>query len=296
MRHMKPLLLLAAAVWAAAPIDAQVTVTPSPRARAYSFSYSESDNHARIGVVVNIAADAQNDRLGARLEAVTPGGPADKAGLKAGDVITKFNGTALGGAKADDEDESGPGHRLIELAHALDPGDTVRVEYRRGNETKTATLVAERSVDVRVRVPPMAFNFEPEMRWRFNSMLLGGMHGAWGGLELVALEPELGEYFGVREGLLVLKATGDTTLPLKAGDVILSFDGRKPTSPSHAMRILGSYEAGEQVILEVQRKQKRQNVTWTVPEREEQQFRGAPRRTPQPARQPRPGSGRTEES
>lgn len=297
MRPVKHLFLLAVALVTAAPLDAQVTVTPRARSRAYSFDY---ESRPRIGVVVNTTADAQNDRIGARLEAVTPGGPADKAGLKAGDIITRFNGTALGGVRSSDEDESGPGTRLVELARGLDAGDTARVEYRRGTENKTATLVAEEMGGVTMVAPDIRIfpKVAPQLWWdgRDDWMMLGDMHGSWGGLQLVTLEPELGEYFGVREGLLVLKASGDSALPLKAGDVILSFDGRKPASPSHAMRILRSYEGGEQVVLEIQRKQRKMSVNWTVPE-EERSFERRPggRRapsTPRPSRSP----GRTEES
>jgi hypothetical protein len=35
--------------------------------------------------------------------------------------------------------ESGPGFQLIRLARGLNPGDTVRVEYRRGNADRRAT-------------------------------------------------------------------------------------------------------------------------------------------------------------
>ena len=65
---------------------------------------------------------------------MTPDGPAAKAGLEAGDIITKFNGTALGGTN--------PGQKLVELAQALSPGDTVKVEYRRGTANRSATIVA----------------------------------------------------------------------------------------------------------------------------------------------------------
>src|SRR3989454_4563981 len=97
----------------------------------------------RSGVVVRTDADPETDKVGAKIEGVTPGGPADKAGLKVGDIITKFNGTSLAGAKAEDEEESGPGSKLIELARKLAPGDTAQLEYRRGTDAKKATLVAE---------------------------------------------------------------------------------------------------------------------------------------------------------
>jgi S1-C subfamily serine protease len=275
---------------------------PRARERDRYRVYTWNDNRGRIGVVVSTEANATTDRLGARIEGVTPGAPAARAGIKAGDVITKFNGTALAGAPADVGEESGPGMKLLELARALEPGDTVRLEYRRGTETKTATIVAEdlggdafTMVAPKVRVGPMPDMrmFIPEMdelRGEFE-WSTGGMHSPWSGLEFVSVERDLGEYFGVTEGLLVVKARADSAMPLRAGDVILAIDGRKPTSPSHALRILRSYEVGESVKLDIQRKQRRQTVTWTVPEREQTYWR-----TPRPARPPRPPQERSEES
>jgi S1-C subfamily serine protease len=250
--------------------------------------------------VVSTEANATTDRLGARIEGVTPGTPAERAGIKAGDVITKFNGTALGGAPADASDESGPGMKLLELARALEPGDTVRVEYRRGTETKTATLVAEDLGGARFQYGPMIapmpdvrMFIQPDMDEFRGDIELGmlGMRSPWSGVEFVKVGPDLGEYFGVTEGLLVVSVRPDSGMPLRAGDVILGIDGRKPTSPSHALRILRSYETGESVKLDIQRKQRKQSVTWTVPEREQVRWR-----TPRPARPPRPPQERSEES
>jgi S1-C subfamily serine protease len=238
--------------------------------------FSFNDNRGRIGVVVKTAPDAADDKLGARIEAVTPGGPADKAGLKAGDIITRFKGTALGGVASESDEDSGPGMKLIALARELDPGDTVQVEYRRGTATSKATIVAEDlggGGNVRVEMPEMG---EMDHMWEgFPKMQMAPgafawtMGDAWGGIELVNLNADLGEYFGVREGVLVVRASEDSTLPLKGGDVILAIGGRKPTSPMHAMRILRSYESGETVSIDVQRKQRRTTLSWKVPEAEE---------------------------
>src|SRR5436190_1883248 len=89
--------------------------------------YAFSDNRGRIGVIVDTRADATGDKVGARIEGITPGGPAEKAGLKAGDVITRFNTTSLGGARSEEDQDSGPGMKLIELAHSLEPGDTAQI-------------------------------------------------------------------------------------------------------------------------------------------------------------------------
>ena len=232
------------------------------------------DNRGRIGVVVKTQPDSQVDKLGAKIEGVTPGGPAAKAGLKVGDIITKFNGTALAGLKAEDEDESGPGTNLVQLARKLEPGDTVQIEYRRGSDTKKATLVAEDlgwMPNVRVMPGMPSMPDMPDMPDMRHFEFSFGM--PWGDLELVSLNPDLGEYFGTKEGVLVVKAPADSSLPLKGGDVITSIGGRKPANPSHAMRILRSYEKGETVSIEILRKQKRLTVAWKVPSREDRMFR-----------------------
>jgi len=288
-----------------------VAQEPAPRARARprvrtrvetgpfgNFVFAGS--RGRIGVVVKTDADATNDKVGARIEAVTPGSPADKAGLKAGDIITRFDGTALGGVAAESDEDSGPGMKLIDLARALDPGDTVQVEYRRGTTNSKASIVAEElgmSGNMHIEVPDMG-----EMHELMPEMSLPKMWGgpgtgpgafawtvgddAWGGIELVSLNPDLGEYFGAREGVLVVRASEDSTLPLKGGDVIVAIGGRKPTSPMHAMRILRSYDEGETVSIDVLRKQKRSTLTWKVPEERERHFNFTAPRARRPREEP----------
>ncbi len=260
-------LALLAAVTAVLAAQRTPRAPRPPRAFAYAFG----DNRGRIGVVVKTEADAEADKLGAKIEGVTPGGPAAKAGIKVGDIITKFNNTSLAGVKGEDEDESGPGAKLVELAHKLEPGDTVQIEYRRGNETKKVTLVAEDlgpfSVMPRVEVMPQIAPFAEARGFGFC------FGDTWCDLDLVTLNPDLGEYFGAKEGVLVVKAPADSALPLRAGDVILKIGDRTPSSPSHAMKILRSYESGESVSIEIMRKQKRTSITWKVPEPAERRMR-----------------------
>jgi len=258
------------------PPRAAPTPPPSPSARAWGFAFD--DHHGRLGVVVNTEPNPATDSIGARLEAVTPGSPAAKAGLKAGDVITRLNGTALAGVRAEDEEESGPGRKLVMLARTLTPGDTVQVEYRRGAEARKATVVAaDVGPTMGIRgmpgMPGLPGMDRVEMMAPHMMQMGPGPEGgfsfcfgdAWCDMELVNLNADLGEYFGTKDGILVVKAPADSSLPLKGGDVILAIGSRKPTSASHAMRILRSYEAGETVAIEVMRKQKRSSVTWHVP-------------------------------
>jgi len=239
-----------------------------PHQRTWAFAFG--NHHGRLGVLVNTRTTPTTDSIGARVEAVTPGGPAAKAGLKAGDVITQFNGTSLAGVPPESEDESGPGRQLVELAQALQPGDSVQLEYRRGAEKRKTTLVAE---DVTAMPGMDHLEAVPEPG---RMSLLGPDGGmsfcfgdAWCNMELVSLNPDLGEYFGTKEGILVVKAPADSSLPLKSGDVILAIGGRKPASASHAMRILRSYDVGETVVIDIMRKQKRSSITWHVPRMED---------------------------
>ncbi|WP_405811150.1 trypsin-like peptidase domain-containing protein [Streptomyces sp. NBC_01520] len=73
---------------------------------------------------------AISDQGAAGTPAVTPNGPAAKAGLKAGDVITKFNDTVV---------ESGP--TLIGEIWTHKPGDKVTLTYERDGRTATAEVV-----------------------------------------------------------------------------------------------------------------------------------------------------------
>ncbi|HEV8398613.1 MAG TPA: PDZ domain-containing protein [Gemmatimonadales bacterium] len=292
---------LSSVVVAQEPAPRARTTRPRVRTRVETGPFGNfvfAGSRGRIGVVVKTDADATNDKVGARIEAVTPGSPADKAGLKAGDIITRFDGTALGGVAAESDEDSGPGMKLIDLARALDPGDTVQVEYRRGTTNSKASIVAEElgmSGDMRIEMPNM-----PEMG-EMPEMSLPKMWGgpgtgpgafawtvgdAWGGIELVSLNPDLGEYFGTREGVLVVRASEDSTLPLKGGDVIVAIGGRKPTSPMHAMRILRSYDEGETVTIDVLRKQKRATLTWKVPEERARTFNWTTPRARRPREEP----------
>ncbi len=264
-----------------------------------------STGRPRIGVMVDARANAETDRYGALLSDVTEDGPAAKAGLKAGDIVTRFNGVSLAGLKGDD-DESGPGAKLVELARKLDAGDTVEVEYRRDGQSKKATLVAAdlsgmamrefrmRMPDLeRMRIGPGEL---PKMRvgpedgprgFMFESgpgNIRVFMDGHAMGLRLTDLNADLGEYFGAKSGALVLETPRDSTLPLRAGDVILSIDGRAVSDADAAHRILRSYAAGETAKLEVQRKQRKVNLTWKAPETRRRGPEGEMRRrTPAPS-------------
>jgi S1-C subfamily serine protease len=241
---------------------------------------------AKLGLKVNLRA-RPTDSVGAYVDAVTPNGPAADAGMQSGDIITKVDGkSVLSGqqSEANGEKESLPGLRLIELAARLAPNDTVPIEFRRGKERKTVSVVTADEPDIAFRGGAggrgLAFRyFRPDAQGRMPMGLDDDFEGQFGGLgpflygspladlELAPLNPDLGQYFGATSGILVVSVPKDSNLKLKGGDVILAVDGRKPASPSHLLRILRSYDRGESFKIDVLRKQKREVVTGRVADR-----------------------------
>ena len=236
-----------------------------------------TQRRARLGVNVDLTAN-KTDSLGASLLSVTPGGPAAKAGLRSGDVITKLNGkslTASDNAGAS-EDQSLPGLRLVELAAQLKPAETITLEYIRDGARKTTSLVTGNEI-----VTMSSFGPGGEFTWPFpegQGQLLEKMKGNfeiqpraggfafwYGGplmeLELAPLNADLGAYFGTTEGVLVINVPKDSPLGVRGGDVILSVDGRKATGPGGFLRILRSYDPGDSFKLEIMRNKVRTTVT-----------------------------------
>ena len=266
-----------------------------PRTFVYSFGPDDfrfDMRRGRLGITVDLRADAARDTVGARVSGVTPGGPADRAGVQSGDIITRLNGSRLvqdGARSADDDmDRSRPGMRLIELASRLDAGDTVRLDVRRDNRPLTLTFAAgETDMDQvveRMRIPGGGQTF---MREFGGPGFPGGGAGdgmmrirvdrsGFGDVELISVSQELASALGISEGVLVTDAGRDSSLGLKTGDVITSIGGRRPTSPAHAMRILSSYDPGETVAFEVMRQRRRVTVNGKVPQPQQAEWRVRP--------------------
>ena len=257
---------------------------------------------ARLGLTVNLRATG-SDSIGAYVTAITPGGPAARAGIQSGDLITRLNGEPLVQPGMNvRSDESAPGIRLVELAARLEPNDTIGIELRRGTERKTVQLVtgdepilswstldsaggsalgwdddpealarslAELRRTFKLRGDSVIRIYEPVRvpppggRPRAFTFVFGSPLAQ---LELAPLNPDLGRYFGASRGVLVISAPEESRLGLKGGDVVLAVDGRAATSPTHLLRILQSYEDGEAFKLEILRDRRKQVVVGRLAE------------------------------
>jgi S1-C subfamily serine protease len=206
--------------------------------------------HAIIGVQL----DSDGVKDGAHVRDVSPGGPAAQAGVRAGDVIVRVNGTDVKGERASVD--------VARLMQDVGPNSKVKIRVLRDGKTLDFDLTA-RPVENAWGIPGLPPNIGLE---DFGPNFMGG-HRSLGGMELATLTPQLGSYFGTDKGVLVLRAPHDPGFNLQDGDVILSIDGREPTSGSHATRILSSYQPGEKIKMELMRQHKKTGVEAVMPTR-----------------------------
>jgi S1-C subfamily serine protease len=230
------------------------------------------------------------------VRSVSPGGPADEAGLRSGDLILSLDGKSIAGS-----DKSG--RVLVDQMRAVKPDQKVKVRVLRDGKNKDLVVLARPMVDFgpgdrmfNVQLPemggmamgggPMAGAMGPMFR-EFRSFV----HNEFNGLELASVTPKLGAYFGATDGVLVVSAPENDSLKLEDGDVIQAIDGRKPMDGAHALRILRSYKSGEKLSLAVLRQRKPMTLAVTMPERgdmEEDVFVTGPMTAPMPDRAPPP--------
>ncbi len=180
----------------------------------------------------------EDAELGVRVTGVTPNGAGAEAGVAVGDTIVAIDGAELVAPPAAGAKRQSPSQLLFAQLRNVKPGDDVELRVMRNGDYRTVHVKArEASFDVFVNPNfpnlPNLPNVWTDGFWR---------HNVWSDLQLATLSPGLGEYFGTKDGLLVVRAPKDSALALKDGDVILEIAGRKPTSPEHAMRILASFE------------------------------------------------------
>jgi putative serine protease PepD len=83
-----------------------------------------------IGVSVDMSSSGKGAFISKKSDAILPGGPAAKAGLKPGDLITEFDGRLVTGPE-----------ELIVAVRSRDVGQSVLIKYIRDGKSYQATLI-----------------------------------------------------------------------------------------------------------------------------------------------------------
>jgi serine protease Do len=167
---------------------------------------------------------------GAVVTTVEPGSPAEKAGLKPGDVILSYNGK-----KIEDPNE------LPRLVAATKPGDKAELEvWRNGKRERTTVTVGEFPNEVKsadARQGP-ATESSSEL-----------------GLAVRDLAPEERKALGVDYGLVVEDVAGGPAArsPIQPGDVILAVNQERFRNLEEFKKLIAQRKKGESVALLVRR-------------------------------------------
>lgn len=227
-----------------------------------------------LGLIIGGGPFIPGDEVepGAKIVAVTPGSPADEAGLEAGDVVITWNGESLTAGEEDPRLAAvAAARQVFDRSKRLEEGDTVTLRFLRDGTEHEATLIAERVAFAprlaggalalpeldRVRDAPVVW--APARAWFLPQ--------GWLDMELAAVNPDLGEYFGTDTGVLVVRGPSEKGfIGLASGDVILSIGDREVKTPEHAMRILRSYEPEEELTIHIVRHGESMTLTGTVPD------------------------------
>jgi hypothetical protein len=294
--------------------------------RAYAYRYVSQPDRAMVGIVLG------GDKEGARISAVTPDGPAARAGLRNGDVITAIDKQPLPGGDAKTSLAQAREH----LAN-LKENQSIRIDYTRGTTKGNVVVEAERrkalnwttmiAEDPEHPFLPKDFNervqadvdramraSEQAIRDKDRALVDADraagdsaransrqVHDAveqahqvfrrgmpWWGINLSPVDADLGRYFGVSSGALVLSTDPESLPGLRAGDVIIGVGSEKVARPEDVMRALRDQPVGTDVALKVMRDRK--SLALNVKAPAFKSIFGAPPAPPEPPSAPSPAS------
>ncbi|HEX6894802.1 MAG TPA: PDZ domain-containing protein [Bryobacteraceae bacterium] len=193
---------------------------------------------------------------GVEITRVEEGSPADKAGVKTGDVVLEYNGQRVEGME-----------QFGRLVRETPAGREAKLLISRGGATQTitATLGTRKArapggnmfpgVDIpEIRIPDM-----PQVFTAWRSPMLG--------VEAESLGSQLAAYFGVKDGVLVRSVIKDSAAEkagIKAGDVITKIDGTAVTTPGEISSALRSASAKKTFSVELVREHKEMSLNVNI--------------------------------
>ena len=216
-------------------------------------AYSQADAFFTKRAMLGVLLGGGDSADGVALVGVTPGSGAADAGLKSGDKLL-----VIGDVRLDDDDGY---DALSKFMKSVEPGESVALQYERDGELHDAVVITQTRSDhiayiLDDKLSNLGNAFDFDFNWGDIGMLRQRVLSGKGPL-LTDMNEDLGEYFGVDEGVLVLEAPEDSEL--KSGDVLLELDGEAPESARDARRTIA--RAKSDIDAQIMRKQRKRNVT-----------------------------------
>jgi hypothetical protein len=274
MRLSIPLLVVFAFLAAQPSHAAQSTVLENPP-RAYGYGYTLGDEDttgAYLGVDITdvtperLSALKLKDEHGVEVTIVDQDAPAGKAGLKEHDVILTMNGTTIdSGAQLRRMIRETPPGRVVSFGVSRD-GQPVTVKVQLGDRRKNTVA---HSKDFKFEMPAM-----PAMPDVDVPISVVVVHSSMrSGLMVENITPQLGEFFGVKNGKGVLvrsveKGSRADKAGLRAGDIVIKVNDQFVQDTSDFSHALRSHVGGTAAFVVI-RDKKEQTISMPVPEQKE---------------------------
>jgi serine protease Do len=216
----------------AIPIDEAIRVADQLRASGRVI-------RGRIGVQIDQVTKDVAESIGlgkpsgALVRSVEAGGPADRAGVEAGDIITKFDGRTI--------DKAGDLPRIVGSAK---PGTKATLEvFRRGASKELNVTVVELEAERSNRSPPVERN-APKLPAVISLL----------GLAVSDLSAAQKSEFKVKNGVRVEAIEGAAAKAgIREGDIVLSLDKTEITSVKQFEAAIGKLDKPKSVTLLVKR-------------------------------------------
>ncbi len=269
-------------------------VAPVAEAQRRSATWSDPLVHvfggsgSYIGVSVRDveADDAQAKKLqsatGVVIESVREGSPAEKAGLKAGDVIVEFDGERVRSTRQFTRlVQETPAERQVQAVVMRDgQRTTVSVEPTAPEARWESLFDSDQGFAYRLAPrpapappsPPAAPRppRPPDVLERFFFSSSGRL-----GIQVQDLSDQLASYFGTKDGVLVTAVTDNSAAAkagLMAGDVIVAINGTTVTTPSELSRQVQDMDENQEFTLDIVRDKKKQTLKGKLEPRQQRRW------------------------
>jgi serine protease Do len=270
---MKTLIACVGLIWslAAQPVPPAPPTAPSPPApRAPAIQvWTSGGSFLGIGVAEITSERAKalslKEESGVEVTRVDEDSPAAKAGIQRGDVILEYNGQRVDSIE-----------QLQRLIRETPAGRSVKLAIGRNGATQTVTaVVGSRRSHAKEFFGPDAIDL-PEIHIPDMPMIMATTRNSRLGIEAESLGPQLAEYFGVKEGVLVRsvnKGSAAEKAGIKAGDVILRVDKTKVVTAGEISSAVRAARSAASFPIDLKRDRKDLTVTVSV----EQAYNSEPR-------------------
>jgi len=241
---------------------------------SWAFSSDEGGTSSYLGVDI---ADVTTERLsalklkeekGVEVTMVDQDAPAGKAGLKEHDVILTMNGTSVeSGAQLRRMIHETPPGRVVTLGLSRD-GQPMNVKVQLADKHKEFAFMPP-NPDVHVKMPEIHV---PDIDIPAMNMVVV-TSSARSGLMVENITPQLGDFFGVKNGNGVLvraveKGSRAEKAGFHAGDVVVKVNGQAVHDTSDFAHGVKS-RSGDSVPVVIMRDKKEQTLTLSLPARRE---------------------------